>query len=348
MQKIVDKDYCMSSFLTFRCIIDSNKLFQEGMEHHSYSPVVPENQISCITAEDIDKSIQVQLQSIDLTHATILLSGGMDSAILASYMPKGMKAYTAVCSAQNAVDETQRAKEYCEINGLEHVIVNIEWNDYLETIDSLMLNDGCPVFANEPQVYKLAQSIKKDGFQTVIFGDNADMAFGGYDKLLSKDWSYEEWKERFTFVNPQEILSDPVSMDHIYEKYKLPDEKIDYIRFMKDIFSMSSTGAYTNAFRSAALKYYDPYAYMKMAEPFDLQRIRSGESKYLIRNLFKMKYPGLEVPEKIAMARAVDRWLADWEGPSRKEFKNKELVKNMTGEQKFMIYSLERFLNLIE
>ena len=141
MQKIVDKDYCMSSFLTFRCIIDSNKLFQEGMEHHSYSPVVPENQISCITAEDIDKSIQVQLQSIDLTHATILLSGGMDSAILASYMPKGMKAYTAVCSAQNAVDETQRAKEYCEINGLEHVIVNIEWNDYLETIDSLMLND---------------------------------------------------------------------------------------------------------------------------------------------------------------------------------------------------------------
>lgn len=54
-----------------------------------------------------------------------------------------------------------------------------------------------------------------------------------------------------------------------------------------------------------------------------------------------------EIPEKIAMARAVDIWLADWEGPKRAEFKD-DCIEGLTGEQKFLIYSLERFLDLME
>ena len=348
MKKIVDKNYCMSSFLTFRCIVDNNKTFQEGIEQKTYKPVASENQMACITAKDIDISIRKQLENVDLSKAAILLSGGIDSAILASYMPKGMSAYTALCSAKGAVDETARASNYCKINGLKHVVVDIKWEDYLECIDKLMLNDGCPVFANEPQVYKLAKIIKNDGFDTIIFGDNADMAFGGMDKMLSKDWTYDEWVERFTFVNPDDVLNEAVSMNNVYEKYKKGVKDIDYISFINDIFSISSTGAYVNAFRLAEIKYYDPYAYMKMAEPLDLNRIRSGDSKYLLRDLFRMRYPRMEIPEKIAMARAVDQWLAGWDGPVRKEFKNANKIKNMTGEQKFLIYSLERFLNLIE
>lgn len=255
MKHISDKNYCMSSFLSFRCIVDNNKEFKEGIHHYTYIPVNPEEQIACHTSEDIGKSIEEQLKNIDLSNAALLLSGGIDSAILASYMPKGIRAYTAVCSAKGGIDETKRAKRYCEINNLEHVIVDITWEDYMDCIDKLMLNDGCPVFANEPQVYKLAKTIKEDGFDTIIFGDNADIAFGGMDRLLSKDWTYDEWIERYTFVNPSDVLKKFVSMDSVYAKYKKEENKIDYINFMNEIFSMSSTGAYINAFRCAGIKY---------------------------------------------------------------------------------------------
>ncbi len=82
-----------------------------------------------------------------------------------------------------------------------------------------------------------------------------------------------------------------------------------------------------------------------MAEPLDLKRVRSGDSKYMLRELYRRRYPEFEVPEKIAMARAVDVWLADWEGPQREEF-IPGCVEGLTGEQKFLVYSLERFLDI--
>ncbi|MBQ5850770.1 MAG: asparagine synthase [Lachnospiraceae bacterium] len=344
---IVDRDYCMSSFLTFRYIVDEEKVMDMRYPHKNYEFVSEDKIIICNTANDIDKAIRTQLEKLDLSNAGILISGGMDSAILASYMPKGMKAYTAKCDAPNAVDETERAKKYCEINGLEHHIVNVTWNDYLENMDALMKQDGCPVFANEPQVYAIVKKMKEDGIDLVIYGDNADMAFGGMDRLLSKDWSYNGWKERYTFVKPERVLKNSVSMDDVYNEYRIDEDKIDFIKFLDIVFASSSSGAYTNAFKYGNIKFYDPYAYMKMGTPYDLSRIRNGESKYLIRELFKIRYPEIEVPEKIAMARSVDYWLRDWEGPKRQEFKQ-NCIEGMTGEQKFLVYSLERFLNLLD
>lgn len=346
MGKIVDKNYCMSSFLTFRYIADENRIFKQGLEHDEFTPVPKAELIACSSAEDIDRNIRQILDKVDLSKAALLLSGGMDSAILASYMPKGTRAYTAKCSAPGAIDETERARAYCKKYGLEHVIVDITWEDYLESIDALMLRDGCSVFANEPQVYKLTKKIQQDGAEIIIFGDNADMAFGGYDRLLLRDWTYDDWIKRFTFVDPFKILKNPVSMNPVYSRYKSGESGIDYITFMNEIFAMSSTGAYQNAFRLAEMDAIDPYARLTMKEPLDLKRVRSGESKYLIRQLFRMKYPDMEIPEKIAMPRAVDQWLAEWEGPKRGEFLP-NCIDGMTGEQKFLIYSLERFMNLI-
>ena len=95
------------------------------------------------------------------------------------------------------------------------------------------------------------------------------------------------------------------------------------------------------------MDYLDPYARLKMGDKLDLSRVRNGESKYLLRELFKMKYPDLDIPEKIAMARAVDYWLKEWKGPERYEFKP-ECTREMSGEQKFLVYSLERFLNIAD
>ena len=134
-------------------------------------------------------------------------------------------------------------------------------------------------------------------------------------------------------------------MSYIYDKYRIGKSDIDYENFIKEIYALSSSGAYTNALRCAGLDFLDPYAYLKMAMPLNLDRVRSGESKYLIRELFKMKYSTLSVPEKLPMSRPANAWLSDWAGPARKEFLP-NCVEKLTGEQKLLVYSLEQFFNV--
>ena len=47
------------------------------------------------------------------------------------------------------------------------------------------------------------------------------------------------------------------------------------------------------------------------------------------------------------MPRPVNEWFAKWKGPTRPEF-IPHCTDNMTGDQKWMVWSLERYLNLIE
>lgn len=345
-KKIVDKTYCMSSFLALRYVAEPDKIFAEGIEHQPLDRVPEEEMIGCATAEDIDKAIYNAMQNTDLSHAGLLLSGGIDSGILAAYMPKGANAYTVHNASQKNDLEVERAAKICEATGLNHVVVEVTWEDYDNIMDTLSLWDGCPVFGNEPQLYYLIQRAKEDGCDTIVLGDNADMAFGGMDGLLSKDWKFQEFIDRYTFVEPQKVLKDPVSLDYIYEDYRQGDG-IDVIRFLNAIFSSSSGVAYYNALRALDMKWLDPYANLEMSIPLDLNRVRNGDSKYLLRDLYRMKYPGFPVPEKIPMARPMDLWMAEWTGPTREEFLP-NCIDGMTGEQKYNIYSLERFLNALD
>lgn len=212
--------------------------------------------------------------------------------------------------------EVKRAARVCEKLDLTHKIVEITWNDYLNCIDELMLRDNCPVFANEPQVYALTKQILDDGYATIVFGDSADLVFGGMDLMLSKDWTFDEWVKMYTFVNPEDALKNPVDVTDIYEQYRTGKNTINFVKFIEEIFMTSSSSAYINAFDCLKINYIDPYASMKMGKPLDLHRVRSGESKYLLRELYKRKFPDFDIPEKIAMARGVDVWLKNWKGPS--------------------------------
>lgn len=95
------------------------------------------------------------------------------------------------------------------------------------------------------------------------------------------------------------------------------------------------------------MPFIDSYDHLKLSCPLDLGRIRNGESKYIIRELFKMKYPHLDIPQKNPMPRPVDKYFANWEGPKRPEFRKDIDMSKLTGNQKWLLWVTEQFLNTI-
>ena len=85
-----------------------------------------------------------------------------------------------------------------------------------------------------------------------------------------------------------------------------------------------------------------------MSEPLDLNRIRNGEPKYLVRELFAKKYPNLQVSDKHPIPRPVDKIFADWTGPTHPEFRKDITMDQLTGNQKWQLWSAEQFLNLFD
>ena len=344
---MADKDFCMSSFLTLRYIERDDKDFFPDTRHENIKPVPENERIHVTTAKDIDREIARQFDSLKGKRLGILLSGGMDSAILASYM-HGMDAYTfRFLKGEFQKEELKRAEYYAGYYGLRLHYVDIDMETTVESIlELLMRSKGAPVHSIEPQIYQGAMQAKADGIEMMIIGESSDLIFGGMDGLLAKYWTVEEFKKRYTFLEPEKVLNNPVSMDYLFERYRSDNEKIDFLSFMDDVFAIESSSSYLNAFKVAGMPYFDPYARLKMDEKLDLDRVRNGESKYLIRELFRMKYPDFPVPDKVPMPRPVDHYFSEWEGPVRPEFKSGLDMTQFTGNQKWQLYCLERFLDL--
>lgn len=342
---MIDKNFCMSSFLAFRYIERDNVDFFEGLHHRNLKPC--EDKIKVASSDDIDKAIEKNFSTLRGKKLGIMLSGGMDSAILASYM-SGADAYTfRFLDGTIYGEELKRAEYYAKTYGLKLHYVDINWQTVEKYIDTVMKNKCAPVHSIEPQIMAAAEQAKSDGVECMIIGDGSDYIFGGMDKLLSKDWTFDEFVARYTYIEPKNVLVEPVDVNYLFERYRTGKNSIDWLKFLEDISTEESYNSYFNAFETAQLDYFDPYANQEMGEPLDLYRIRNGEPKYLIRELFKKKYPNFPVPDKIPMPRPVNEWFADWQGPTREEFLL-HCTDNMTGNQKWMVWCLEKFLNLIE
>lgn len=334
--------------MAFRYIEKEEVDFYSGLHHQNIKPIPKTEKRLVKTAEDIDSAIKNVFKTMNEQKLGIMLSGGMDSANLASYMPKGGDAYTfRFLNGEFQADELKRAESYADYYQLNLHYVNINWNTVIENLEPVMRKKGAPVHSIEPQLYQAAVQAKGDGVERLIIGESADLIFGGMDGLLAKDWTVEEFEKRYTFTKPELVLKEPIDTTYLFERYR-QGEKIDFLKFMDEIFSVESSSSYWNAFSAAEMPYTDPYAKLEMEDALDLYRIRHGEPKYLIRNLFAMKYPEYEIPDKNPMPRPVDFYFRNWEGPKRNEFRTDINMDNLTGNQKWQLFCLEKFLNLYE
>lgn len=344
---MVDKDFCLSSYIAFRYIWKNGVDFVEGFQHKNFCPLEDKDRIPVRTSEDIDREIQKQFDELyeKYDNIGILLSGGMDSANLAAYLKPGSHAYTfnSVSGEFNA--DVERAKVYCKKFNLNHHLIDITMEDYEKYTPIVMHYKFAPVHSIEPQIFKAAELAKRDGVQLMIVGESADLIFGGMDKLITPEWTFDAFAKRYTFLDPYLVLANPVDQSALFEKYRKGDNGIDVLKFMDEVFSIESSSSYLNAFGAAWMPYYDPYAKLVMEEPLDMKRVRNGEPKYLVRGLYAIKYPELEIPFKIPMPRPVDAIFRDWEGPKRDEFRKDIPFDQLTGNQKWQLWCAELFLN---
>lgn len=346
---MVDKSYCMSSYLSLRYVEDDDKQFFEGLHHQVYKQQPLDRKVFVSDVHDMDIALRNVFRMIAHEKLGILLSGGMDSSILASYMPEGADAYTfRFLGGKYQSDELMRAEFYAKYYHLKLHYVDIDWNTVDQNVDRIMAHKGAPVHSIEPQLYAAAMQAKNDGITMLVIGDAADYVFGGMDGLLSQNWSYDQYVKRTIYVNPSDVLKEPYDMNYLFERYRIGRNSIDYMRFYDEIVTDESYASYENAFETAEMDFIDPYELLKMAKPLDLGRIRNGDTKYLIRDLFRMKYPETAVPAKQPMPRPVDKYFESWEGPKREEFLVNIDMSKFNGNQKWLLYCLERFLKIYD
>ena len=131
---MADKEFCLSSYIAFRYIWKDGVDFFPGFHHVNYQPVADADKFPVVTSEDLDCGIQKQIDTLDNQYENIgiLLSGGMDSANLASYLKPGSHAYT-FNSVSGVFDaDIERAKKYCAKWKLQHHLVEITLEDYVK------------------------------------------------------------------------------------------------------------------------------------------------------------------------------------------------------------------------
>lgn len=341
----VDKLYCMSSYLIYRYVVDENKRFYENLPIHNVNIDFKRQPV-----KDAAELLRALRQNINAAcadgKAALALSGGIDSAILAKLVPRGTKAYTFKCVVPgiNTFNEAEPAIHRAKECGLNHEVIEIYWEDIEAVTDTLMRHKGAPIHSIETQIYIAAKKAKKDGFDKLIFGETADIIYGGLDGLLSKNWQYAEFIERYSYVLPYKVLRRP---QMIVEPYLHFEENgyIDPHTFINYYLRQEALGSYTNACQTAGIEFIAPYSKTEFACPLDYERVRNGDSKYIIRELFTSFYRDAGIPKKTPMPRPMNEWFAGWPGPQRPEF-IPHCTDNMSGDQKWMVWCLERFLNM--
>ena len=344
---IVDKTYCMSSFLMLRTIYDHNRTFHERVVPRFYE----ENADRKLVKNSWELEEILRLETEKACHggkAALALSGGIDSAILAKFMPKGSIAYTFKCIVPgiDVIDETHIARRYAEECGLEHRVIEIYWDDLEMFAPELMRHKGAPIHSIEAQIFKAAKQAKSDGFSSLIFGESSDVNYGGQDGLLAKDWSIPQYIERYSYLMPYKALKKSEIIVTPFEKYS-HDGIIDAHEFNRHTYYVESMGSYQNATETAGISFSAPFSKSFLGVPLDYERIRHGESKYLVREIFHRLYPDFTIPPKTPMPRPMNEWLKNWYGPTREEFWP-HCVESMTGDQKWLCWTLEKFLNIVD
>mgnify|MGYP003638845424 FL=1 len=137
---------------------------------------------------ELEKAVKRQLLSD--VEVGVLLSGGIDSAVVAFLAKKHykgrLKAFTVGFEGENEEDEIKEAKETAALLGLEHHIKKISFSDFLGLIKecSRIVEEPLATTSMIPMFY-LAK-LSAEHVKVVLTGQGADEPLGGYTRYKSE------------------------------------------------------------------------------------------------------------------------------------------------------------------
>ncbi len=297
----------------------------------------------------------------NLKNSAILLSGGMDSAILLPFMPKDTIAYTIYHEQLGDDNEISIARKYCEKFGIKHKVISVDPKDYFSCMDALMTQKKMPLSPAEPIFYLASKVGVSDGFTQVVTGAGADARLGGFNKDRQK-YTVKSYQKRLakTYVKPSKALNhfaniDSVLIDYVkaahtkQSKIKnllaklIPSnnktKNIDTKRFLSDI--SYERFAYDNAIGLAGAEHISPLKEIQ----YNIDEDRNKKQpKYFIQDIYKDIY-GYLPPKKKGLQKP-SFLLKEYSPENFDLFKQDLDINKLTYDKKFLIYCLERFEKL--
>jgi hypothetical protein len=342
--------------------IDRVKNYSEYLTFRSFYTGFPSTQEKTTEIKNIDEAINFIRDYLSkLSNPAILLSGGMDSAILLPYMPKNTTAYT-IFHDKLKTNEVEIAREYCDKYSIKHVAISINEKEYFSVIDKLIISKKMPITPSEPIIYLAAKRANEDGFSEIVTGAGADTKLGGF-KRFRRSLSRKEYQKNLSksYTSPEKILKKTNSLNHVFQQYLLPTPKfnkvldksflkrlktfllekniIDANSFLGDIGVERFT--FDNAINLAGCKHFTPYN--QFTFDFD-EKKNFKQPKYLIQEIYSRIYKQ-KAPKKLGLQKPT-HMLKDFKPQNMELFKDNIDIKKMNYTQKYLIYSLERFETL--
>lgn len=289
----------------------------------------------------------------------LLLSGGMDSAVLVPFVPKNTTAYTIFHEGLD-YSEVAIAKQYCDKFSIKHVAISIDPEESLNVVNDLILNKKMPLSPAEPMFHLAAKRAFLDGHSEVITGGGADAKFGGFTRFRRPITSTKyQRKLQERYHKPRDILKKSVKLNYLFDQYAIPMLKersleyylrtlsprkrdrciIDSKTFMREI--SVERFAYDNAISSAGCKHIAPF--FNFLFDFD-EGLKMQKPKYFIQDLYESIY-GCEPPKKLGLQKPTFL-LSDYSPCNMALFRENIDTSEMSYPRKFLLFCLERYEEL--
>ena len=132
--------------------------------------------------ELVNRAVKRQLLSD--VEVGVLLSGGIDSAVIATLaqraVPYKLKAFTVGFSEQSSADEIQEAAETARIAGLEHHFVRMSFRNFLDLLPAINTTIEEPLATTSIVPMFYLSKLASNHVKVVLSGQGNDETLGGY------------------------------------------------------------------------------------------------------------------------------------------------------------------------
>lgn len=290
------------------------------------------------TPEEMQDHCSDKIASVE-GRVGIMLSGGMDSAMLAHFLPKGSIAYTLEYGEdETALSEFDQAARFVPL-GVEHKKIRITRASFFDMARELTLLKREPTVPHDPAIGLAARQALADGITHMVTGVGADGSFGGFGHFY-KDVSYAAFRSNIIkqFVAPWDVLKNPVPVDWVIGHYTVND-KVDVQTYLGDVGTEGT--AVFDTLQACGLVPVNPYSSMRFGAALDIAG-RGG--KYPLKDMFALIYPDRKPNKKMALPVPYGPWMRDYI-PTRPEFRT-DRMDRFGGKNRYQIYALELYMDM--